>query len=228
MANIGLSFPKVSEKSLEAICKNVRNRLFERNHLTFTEDNFSYTTTILFLNNLSEYLGNHPNETINVHDLLIYSVVNRPDDKGEKGGNIVPDIKVGARFQRIFENGFSEEDLTPYPMKNKEEVNFTPEPYPEECEDQLNRICEDVHQALIPAPYNTDVVLPSVVYTIVVAFLDELARVLGENKDSVIHLDTYHIFSTSEFEGKVLPHIECGETFKVNIKDDDVTENEDE
>ena len=228
MANVGLSFPKVSEKSLEAICKNVRNRLFERNHLTYTEDNFSYTTTILFLNNLSEYLGNHPNETINVHDLLIYSVVNRPDDKGEKGGNIVPDIKVGPRFQRIFENGFSEEDLTPFPVKNKEEVNFTPEPYPEECESQLNKICEDVHQALIPAPYNTDVVLPTVVYTIVVAFLDELARVLGENKDSVIHLDTYHIFSTAEFEGKVLPHIECGETFKVNIKDDDVTENEDD
>jgi hypothetical protein len=189
---------------------------------------FSYTTTILFLNHLSEYLGNHPNETINVHDLLIYSVVNRPDDKGEKGGNIVPDIHVGARFQRIFENGFSEEDLTPFPIKNKEVVNFTPDEYPEECAAELEKICEGVHQALILAPYSTDVGYACVIYTIVVAFIDELARTLGENKDSVIHLDTYHVFSTSEFEGKILPHIECGETFKVNIKDDDVTENEED
>ncbi len=228
MANIGLAFPKASEKSLEAICKNVRKRLSERNHLTFVEDTFSYTTTIMFLNKLSEYLGNHPSEVINVKDHLIYSVVNRPDSKGEKGGNIVPDIKVGPRFLRIFENGYSEDDLTPFPIKNKEEVNFTPEEYPDDCKEILIKICEEVHQALIPAPYNTDVVIPEVVFTIVVEFFDELARVLGENHDSVIHLDTYHIFSTSEYEGKILPHIECGETFKVNIKDDDVTENEDE
>lgn len=224
----GLSFAKASAKELDVWSKNLYNRVHTRNYLDYSDPLLGYTILTLFFNKLGERLGNHPEIEINAHDSLIYSVVNRPDDKGEKGGNIVPDIKIGPRFMRIFENGYAPEDLEPLPVDDKGVKNFVPEKWNEESENDLKAVCEDVYEALLDPPYNVDVVDPSVIYTVAVDGIDEIARMTGENHDIALHIGAYHIFSSSEVDGKFLPHVEIGEKFKISIKNDDATENEDE
>jgi hypothetical protein len=224
----GLSFAKASAKELDQITKNVYARVHHRNHLDYSDMILSHSTTILAFDKIGERLGNHPDATINHHDQLIFSVVNRPDDKGEKGGNIVPDIKVGPRFMRIFENGLSPEDIDPIQPVEKGPKNFVPEPWCEESEKDLKAVYEEVYDALLQAPYSVDVVDPSVPYTMNVDFIDEIALMTGQNHDIAIHVGPYLIFSTTEVDGKFLPHIEIGEKFKLQVKNDDATENEEE
>lgn len=98
-------------KELDAINDRTMTRLFHENNLDVADKSVVYTVATKFLEETAKYLGEHPDVIIDISSLLIMSVENRPDDSGEKAGNIVPLITVGERFKLAVKNDDATEGI---------------------------------------------------------------------------------------------------------------------
>lgn len=212
---IAEQWAKSSSTELEIIASRAMDMLVKRNKLSLGYASVVYTVSTTFLKELAHYLDKNPDSVIDLSGLHTYSIVNRPDDEGEKAGNIVPCVVIGKRFKDIFENGKDETYDRP--------EEFLPPEYPESCAEELHKICE-ITRVKLDTDNNLSLQTHDIVYLAITAFLEEIALYLKENPDVVIDVSSFHKYSVSKGE----PQIEIGERFKVGCKNDDSTEEDEE
>jgi hypothetical protein len=103
-------FTAGSEKILKEASTEAMTRLFHENNLDIRDPSVAYTVWVKQTEEIAKAMGRHPEEIIDTSSLLRFSVQNRPDDKGEKAGNIVPLIEPGERFKLCVKNDDATED----------------------------------------------------------------------------------------------------------------------
>jgi hypothetical protein len=103
-------FTAGSEKILKEICENAMTRLYHENNLDIRDASVGWSVWVKMTEEFAKAMGNHPEELIDAASLLRFSVQNRPDEKGEKAGNIVPLIEPGERFKLGVKNDEATED----------------------------------------------------------------------------------------------------------------------
>ena len=99
-----------SEKILKEISENAMARLYHENNLDIRDATVGWSVWVKWTEELAKAMGAHPDELINAASLIRGSVQNRPDEKGEKGGNIVPLLEPGERFKLAVKNDDATED----------------------------------------------------------------------------------------------------------------------
>ena len=208
------AWTKASATILEHIATNALERMCAKFKLNMRYPSVVHTTAIMGFRELAKYMGDNPDVTLDIGDLLIHSVNNRPDDKGEKAGNIVPSVVLGKHFLDIFENGICEDFERPAVYVHAE--------YPKECSKDIEKICEKA-KVRLSVEHHLNLEYPDIIYQDMVTYLEEIAMYMKEHPDDVIDLGSFYKFSVS----KGVPQIELGERFKLACKNDDSTEEDD-
>ena len=103
-------FTANSEKILKEVCENAMSRLFHENNLDVRDPSVPWSCWVKVTEELAKAMGKYPDELIDCASLMRCSVQNRPDEKGEKAGNIVPLIEPGERFKLGVKNDEATED----------------------------------------------------------------------------------------------------------------------
>jgi hypothetical protein len=103
-------FTANSEKMLKEICDNAMSRLYHENNLDIRDSSVAWTVWVKVTEEIAKTMGAHPEELIDAASLLRFSVQNRPDEKGEKAGNIVPLVEPGERFKLAVKDDEATED----------------------------------------------------------------------------------------------------------------------
>lgn len=111
---------------------------------------------------------------------------------------------------------------------------YMPEEYTDSSAKELDKICEDA-MAVVWHENNLDVRDRTVIYTCAVRFVEAVAKYLSTHPDSEIDMSSLLKFSVGNREddkgekaGNIVPVVECGERIKLLIKNDDVTEGDEE
>lgn len=110
---------------------------------------------------------------------------------------------------------------------------FIAEEYAAGSEKALEEICERVLIRL-KEEHHADLMDPKIVYTTDIVFREELAAYLGRNPGHQVELASLEKYSAvndesddGEKAGNIVPTHEFGERFKLNVKNDDDTEDDD-
>ena len=113
-------------------------------------------------------------------------------------------------------------------------MSFKPAEYPSHCEKELEVIAEAALVRL-KEDHFVDLRKGEVVYTAAEVLLEEIAQYLKGHPDATIEIASLLKFSivknesdTGEKSGNIVPLVEIGEKFKLGVKNDDATEEDDE
>ena len=113
-------------------------------------------------------------------------------------------------------------------------MSFKANSYPSNCEKELQKICNSA-KIRLKEENSLDIRSEEVAYTVTSVVLEEIATFLRANPDTVIEISSLLRFSTQKGEsdsgekgGNIVPVVEVGEKFKLGVKNDDDTEEDDE
>ena len=201
------------EKVLERISSNTFIELDERRGLNLQKPEVAYTITVVFLQEIAEYLKLHPDSVVDIHDIIRFGTENRESDGGEKEGNITPWVELPM----FLGEGLEELPLTHYTKGNEKEI----EAIAKQAQIHLKRANE------------LDIKRESIAFVVCSAFLKEVSDYLRDNPDESVEISSlikFRVVKKQDDEGHVdlIPIAELGELFKLGVKNDDETENDDD
>ncbi len=118
--------------------------------------------------------------------------------------------------------------------KQSELGNFVPSEYDSSCQSALEEIC-NATMTRLKEENKVNFRNELVVFTCVDLFLQEVARYIRRNPDEEVTIASLIKFRTARSEsetgekgGNIVPVCELGEKFKLGVKNDDLTDGEED
>jgi len=197
-----------SEKALTKIAGATMLDIKERDRIDIMNENVAFLVYIVFKEELAKFLGREKKPvTIGFEK---YSTVNT-EQNGEKAGNIVP--------VHEFLPGFAD-------IMNGKDVTVVTELSEMQNSDELEEIANRTLIRL-QEENNCDVLRAEVVIKICAYFQKELAVFMGQNPNVTVELASLEKYAVSG-DDTLTPVHEFAERFKLSIKDDDETEDDED
>lgn len=200
------------EKQLETIATNTIIDLDKRLGINLQKPSVAYTITVVFMQEIAEYLKLHSDSIVDLHDIIRFGTENREAEDGEKEGNITPWVELPM----FLEDGLEELPLTKYTKGNEKEV-------------------ESIAKAALihlKKANELNIVKESVAFIVAVDFIKEISDYLRDNPDESIEIGSlikFRVVRKANEEGEdLIPIAELGELFKLGVKNDDETEEDDD
>ena len=111
-------------------------------------------------------------------------------------------------------------------------MTYSPIPYENGCEKELQKISENTLQ-MLRVEHGLDIKNATAAYTVTTAFLTQIAEYLHNHNNKKIEIGSLISFSTMNREsdsgekaGNIVVVVELGEQFKLGCKDDGSTEDD--
>lgn len=200
------------EKVLETVATNTIIDLDKRLGINLQKPSVAYTITVVFMQEIAEYLKLHSDSIVDLHDIIRFGTENREAEDGEKEGNITPWVELPM----FLEDGLEELPLTKYTKGNEKEV-------------------ESIAKAALihlKKANELNIVKESVAFIVAVDFIKEISDYLRDNPDESIEIGSlikFRVVRKANEEGEdLIPIAELGELFKLGVKNDDETEEDDD
>ena len=218
------------EKALTEISNRALQQLQAECTIWLKFDTVVYTAVSSFTEQCAVYLREHPEEAIPVDALVKFMTVKSESETGEKAGNIVPVAEIGEEFIRLATS--ESEAPQAFDTSSTTAAQYKPIPYPEGYEKILSEISNRALQQ-INAEYSVWMKEAEVVYSNAVCFFRQCAAYLYISPDEEITLSSlikFRMVQTENENGEkvLVPVAELGERFKLGVKNDNATEEDEE
>lgn len=208
-----IKFTAGNEKVLETISTNTIIELDKKRGINLQRPDVAYTISVVFLQEIAEYLKLHSDSIIDLHDIIRFGTENRESDDAEKEGNITPWVELPM----FLEPNLDELPLTKYTKGNEKEI-------------------EAIAKATLihlKKANELNIVKESVAFITTVSFIKEISDFLRENPDEQVEIGSLIKFrtitkKTDEDNSDIIPIAELGELFKLGVKNDDDTEDDED
>ena len=173
---------------------------------------FSGRSNSVLAQEIADYLRTHADSIIDLHDIIRFGTEVRESEDGEKEGNIVPWVEL----PRFLDSSINELNLSNYTKGNEKEI----EAIAKQCLVHLQRSNE------------LDIVKECVAYAVAISFIKEISEYLRLYPNDIVEIGSlikFRVVIKTDEEGKTeyIPIAELGELFKLGVKNDDETEEDD-
>ena len=210
-------FTASCEKALEEIANRARVRLFEESKIDVKFGEVLYTAGVGYIQETAAYLRRHPDEVVNIYNLVQFSTVRVESETGEKAGNIVPKVEL-LDFLQSAESHASADEIK----------------YTESCDKALEEIANHARVRIFEEN-KVDLKRDGIVYKCCVLFIQEIAAYLLRHPNEEIEIASLIKFRVVKTEsesgdetGNISAIAELGERFKLGVKNDEATEEDED